>query len=250
MLIDSPSAFKRRRFTTMDPLEAESSKAKLLAAKEKFGRDIRVFETSVASQTQNDFANSDEQDNFYEFTPEDYYRILATKKQDKFLKTRKIRESEQAARRSRITKAVIRVRFPDNNTLEATFHPSETIQRLFDLLMKVLAQPDIPYYLYTTPPKKQIKDLSEDFYSAGFVPGAIVYFSQNMLKGHDGTEASGPFLLDEVMSLKGLDLVAEETGKVQPDEAMRESAVENPSAAVQDQKPTEKKTVKPKWLKM
>ncbi|KAK1359425.1 UBX domain-containing protein [Heracleum sosnowskyi] len=250
MLIDSPSAFKRRRFTTMDPLEAESSKAKLLAAKEKFGRDIRVFETSVASQTQNDFANSDEQDNFYEFTPEDYYRILATKKQDNFLKTRKIRESEQAARRSRITKAVIRVRFPDNNTLEATFHPSETIQRLFDLLMKVLAQPDLPYYLYTTPPKKQIKDLSEDFYSAGFVPGAIVYFSQNMLKGHDGTEASGPFLLDEVMSLKGLDLVAEETGKVQPAEAMRESAVENPSAAVQDQKPTEKKTVKPKWLKM
>lgn len=43
--------------------------------------------------------------------------------------------------------AVIRVRFPDNNTLEATFHPSETIERLFDLLMKVLAQPELPYYL-------------------------------------------------------------------------------------------------------
>ncbi|WOH05038.1 hypothetical protein DCAR_0624450 [Daucus carota subsp. sativus] len=250
MLIDSPSAFKRRRFTTMDPLDAESSKAKLLAAKEKFGRDIRVFETSIASQTQNDFANSDEQDDFYEFTPEDYYRILATKKQDKFLKTRKIRESEQAARRSRITKAVIRVRFPDNNTLEATFHPSETVQRLFDLLMKVLARPEQPFYLYTTPPKKQIKDLSEDFYSAGFVPGAIVYFSENMPKGHDGTDASGPFLIDEIMSLKGLDLVVEQTGSVQPAEAMRESAAENPSAAVQDQKPTEKKAVKPKWLKM
>lgn len=52
------------------------------------------------------------------------------------------------------------------------------------------------------------------------------------------------------MSLKGLDLVAEQTGNVQPAEAMRESAVENPSATVQDQKPTEKKTVKPKWLKM
>ncbi|KAL8097685.1 plant UBX domain-containing protein 1-like [Apium graveolens] len=250
MLIDSPSAYKRRRFTTMDPLEAESSKSKLLAAKEKFGRDVRVFETSIASQAQNEFANSDEPDDFYEFTPEDYYRILATKKQDKFLKTRKIRESEQAARRSRITKAVIRVRFPDNNTLEATFHPSETIQRLFDLLMKVLARPELPFYLYTTPPKKQIKDLSEDFYSAGFVPGAIVYFSENIPKGHDGTDESGPFLQDEVMSLKGLDLVGEQTGSVQPAEAMRESAVENPPATVQDQKPTEKKTVKPKWLKM
>lgn len=72
-----------------------------------------MFETSIVSQTQNDFANSgttlffnllitftvssctgsdnicnsfslllaEEQDDFYEFTPEDYYRILATKKQ-------------------------------------------------------------------------------------------------------------------------------------------------------------------------
>lgn len=68
--------------------------------------------------------------------------------------------------------------------------------------------------------------------------------------GHDGTDASGPFLIDEIMSLKGLDLVVEQTGSVQPAEAMRESAAENPSAAVQDQKPTEKKAVKPKWLKM
>lgn len=73
-----------------------------------------MFETSIASQAQNEFANSginpldkvflllllllhnriltilaiilplllaDEPDDFYEFTPEDYYRILATKKQ-------------------------------------------------------------------------------------------------------------------------------------------------------------------------
>ncbi|KAJ0428959.1 putative plant UBX domain-containing protein [Helianthus annuus] len=124
-----------------------------------------------------------EPDEFYEFTAEDYYRILATKKEDKFLKTRKIREAEEAARRSRITKAVIRVRFPDNHTLEATFHPSETLQILIDLLIKVLAQPDLPFHIYTTPPKKQIKDLSQDFYSAGFAPGAIVYFSYDQPKG-------------------------------------------------------------------
>lgn len=134
---------------------------------------------------------------------------------DKFLKTRKIREAEEAARRSRITKvmpssfslllllllliiikycnvimetqqhtlftrdqnfrinlfmkirkqinlnmdsislimyyvclqAVIRIRFPDNHTLEATFHPSETIQSLIDLLTKVIAQPEQPFYI-------------------------------------------------------------------------------------------------------
>ena len=43
--------------------------------------------------------------------------------------------------------AVIRVRFPDNHTLEGTFHPSETVQSLVDLIMKVIARPDLPFYL-------------------------------------------------------------------------------------------------------
>lgn len=35
----------------------------------------------------------------------------------------------------------------------------------------------------TTPPKQRIKDASVDLYSAGFAPGAIVYFSYDMPKG-------------------------------------------------------------------
>ena len=34
---------------------------------------------------------------------------------------------------------MIRVRFPDNHTLEATFHPSEKLQSLADLLKRALA---------------------------------------------------------------------------------------------------------------
>ncbi|XP_060193342.1 plant UBX domain-containing protein 1 isoform X3 [Lycium barbarum] len=183
------SSIKRQRFTTVNPMELESAKVKLAAAKEKFGREIRVFETAPASSTASDISSnvSEEPEDFYEFTPEDYYRLLGTKKEEKHLKTKKIREEEEAARKARITaritKAVIRVRFPDNYTLEATFHPSETIQSLLDLLMKVITHPELPFYIYTTPPKKQIKDASQDFYSAGFIPGAIVYFSYNLPKG-------------------------------------------------------------------
>lgn len=35
----------------------------------------------------------------------------------------------------------------------------------------------------TTPPKERVKDTSKDFYSAGFAPGAIVYFSYDLPKG-------------------------------------------------------------------
>ncbi|KAL7232721.1 hypothetical protein ACSBR2_010680 [Camellia fascicularis] len=248
MRIDSPSTQKRRRLTTIDPMDSESAKVKLEAAKQKFGREIRVFETPNASPTTINVSVSEEPDDFYDFTAEDYYRIMATKKEDKFLKTRKIREAEEAARRSRITKAVIRVRFPDNCTLEATFHPAEAIQSIVDLLKKVVAQPELPFYVYTTPPKKQVKDMSQNFYSAGFVPGAIVYFSYDLPKGDESAPISGPFLQEDVLSLKGLEFIPEQA---EPAEAAPELAMASPSSpAVPEQKPTDKKAVKPKWLRL
>lgn len=35
----------------------------------------------------------------------------------------------------------------------------------------------------TTPPKKLIKDMSQDFYTAGFCPGAIVHFAHGTPQG-------------------------------------------------------------------
>ncbi|XP_039053597.1 plant UBX domain-containing protein 1-like [Hibiscus syriacus] len=227
--------------------------ANLAAAKEKFGREICVFETAGPLSTQNDVPNTEESDDIYEFTAEDYQRVMAAKKEDKYFKTRKIRQVEEAYRRSRITKAVIRGRFPDNHTLEVTFNPSETIQCLVDLIMKVIARPDLPFYLYTTTPKKQIKDMTQDFFSAGLIPGAIVYFSYDLPKGNDGAAAnSAAFLLDDVMSLKGSEVIAgtEQAEPVQsaPETAAGASTV--PSPAVQASKPSDTKTVKPKWFKM
>ncbi|WCJ20332.1 plant UBX domain-containing protein 1 [Euphorbia peplus] len=245
---DSPLPLKRRRLTTLCIMEAQAAQAKLGAVKEKFGRDIRVFETSPVSTSTDEVSNPDESDDFYEFTPEDYFRIMAPKKEDKYLKTRKIREAEEAARKSRITKTVIRVRFPDNHTLEATFNPSEKIQSLVDLLTKVIARPEVPFYLYTTPPKKQIKDSSQDFYSAGFIPGAIVYFSYDIPQGYDAAALnSSPFLVEEIMSLKGLDMISEPEESVLPEpEPVRVAA---PPVA-RESKPAERKVIKPKWLKM
>lgn len=249
----SPFALKRRRLTSADPMEAESAKAKLAAMKESFGREIHVFETTGLSQSSNGASTTAEEpaDDFYEFTAEDYYRLLSTKKEDKYLKTKKIREKEEAARRSRVTKAVIRVRFPDNHTLEATFHPSETIQSLFDLLMKVVARPDIPFYIYTTPPKKQVKDMSLDFFSAGFVPGAIVYFSYDLPKGDDAAAAANsvPFLKEEVMSLKGFDATIQQAEQ-QVESAPEPAPGSIPTPVAQDSKSAEKKPAKPKWFKM
>ncbi|KAF9665708.1 hypothetical protein SADUNF_Sadunf16G0151700 [Salix dunnii] len=251
MIVDGSSHLhlKRRRFATIDIMEAEAAKAKFVAVKEKFGRDLRVFETTGVSSSLTQVSNDDERDDFYEFTAEDYYRLLAAKKADKYLKTKKIREAEVAAQRSRITKTTIRVRFPDNHTLEVAFHPSEKIQSLFDLLSRMVTQPEVPFILYTTPPKKQIKDMSQDFYSAGLIPGAIVYFSNDQPNREDNaTVNSGPFLQEEIMSLKGLDVMPK---PVEPIQATPEPVTTAPPPPVpQDPNAAGKKPVKPKWLKM
>ncbi|KAL2505304.1 Plant UBX domain-containing protein 1 [Abeliophyllum distichum] len=245
-MVDSSPPWKRQRFTGVHLMDLESAKAKLAAAKEKFGRQIRVFETSTGSPNSAEVSNVEEPDDFFEFTAEDYYRLWATKKEDKYLKTRRIREAEEAARRSKITKAVIRVRFPDNYTLEAMFHPSETIQSLIDLLKKVVTHPELPLYIYTTPPKKQIEDMSLDFYSAGCVPGAIVYFAYDLPKGDDGAAGLGPFLQEEVVSLQGLEFITEHAKPPQP---IPTPVITSPSV-VSEQKPPDNRNVKPKWLKM
>ncbi|XP_024031344.1 plant UBX domain-containing protein 1 isoform X2 [Morus notabilis] len=217
MIVDrsSPLTLKRRRLTNVDPMEAQAAKAKLASAKEKFGREIRVFETSPFSSSSTEESKTEEPDEFYEFSAEDYYRIMATKKEDKYLKTRKIREAEEAARRSRITKAVIRLRFPDNHTLEATFHPSEKIQSLVDLLVKVIAKPDWPFYLWDD----------------------------------DAAAWTGPFLRDEIISLKGLELITEQEEPAQPEPAP-EPVHPAPTPVVEERRPAEKKPIKPKWLKL
>ncbi|KAL2935885.1 Plant UBX domain-containing protein 1 [Bienertia sinuspersici] len=105
---------------------------------------------------------------------------------------------------------------------------------------------ELHHYLYTTPPKKLIKDTSQDFFAASFIPGAIVHFSIDLPK--DDAANSGPFLQEDVMSLKGLDFVPETTKE--PTESTSETVVANDHPIIRERKPADKKAAKPKWLKM
>lgn len=69
--------------------------------------------------------------------------------------------------------------------------------------------------------------------------------------GDDSTYAnSGPFLQEEIVSLNGLELIAEQSQQAEPAQSTPEPVTAAPSPVVQDQKPAGKKPVKPKWLKL
>nr|CAB3487438.1 unnamed protein product [Digitaria exilis] len=195
----------------------------------------------------------EEDDEFYELQPADYFNLISNRiaEQSKMLKTRKMREAELAAQRAKRTNAVMRVRFPDGYILEADFPPSERIHNLVELLMKVLARPDLPFYLYTVPPKKRILDTSQDFYTAGFVPGANIHFSYDLPEGSllntDDLKA-GPFLREEIRSLDGLSLLLKPAS--QPDDSRMDSSSLQSVVPQSDTAPiTNKKPGKPKWLR-
>ncbi|KAL8237917.1 hypothetical protein R6Q59_018998 [Mikania micrantha] len=83
------------------------------------------------------------------------------------------------------------------------------------------------------PSTKQIKDTFQDFYSVGFAPGAIVYFSYDQPK-------------EDVMSIKGMELIPKEV-KPEVDQATIVGSVAATSPApVQEREPAaDKKMVDP-----
>uniref|UniRef100_A0A804M349 Uncharacterized protein n=1 Tax=Zea mays TaxID=4577 RepID=A0A804M349_MAIZE len=98
----------------------------------------------------------------------------------------------------------------------------------------------------TVPPKKRILDTSQDFYTAGFVPGANVHFSYDLPE--DDLKA-GPFLREEILSLDGLSLLLKPAS--QPDDSrMNSSSLQSDaSQSVPVPTTTNKKPGRPKWLK-
>ncbi|KAL2612279.1 hypothetical protein R1flu_023971 [Riccia fluitans] len=224
----------------------------LSAVAATLGREVRVFlrPASVATSEPTSPAGpppDDEPEDYFEFTAEDYARMMAHKKQEEiYLKTRKIRDAEEAARRSRITKAVVRVQFPDNYVLEATFQPLDPVESLVDLLRKVILNPEEAFYIYTAPPKQRLKNVQQSMYDAGLAPGALVYFSYETAKGSDG-----PYLKPEIIALRDLHRLEHSVTEQEPTPKPEEAAImsETAEASVPRQEAKRPTGGRPKWFK-
>ncbi|KAI4971379.1 hypothetical protein ZWY2020_002293 [Hordeum vulgare] len=81
---------------------------KLKAVGQELGHEIRIFSSTTFELMTSKLprADQEEDDDFYELQPGDYYKLISNRiaEQSKVLKTRKIREAELAAQRARLTK--------------------------------------------------------------------------------------------------------------------------------------------------
>ncbi|KAF0699409.1 Aste57867_10017 [Aphanomyces stellatus] len=170
-------------------------------------------------------------------------------------RTSAMRELDEMQKKAVFQSTVLRIRFPDQVVLQATFHPNETIAAVVKLLHESLND-DVPaFYLYVTPPKQTLNlESTSTLTQLNLVPAALVY-----LAWFDPPQMRqvGAYFLDSVME----DLGAESKessdatdGTLYP---VARSLTNKPgnkmavsSVAAEPKSATKSKTSKPGWLKL
>ncbi|KAK9478982.1 hypothetical protein V1514DRAFT_42558 [Lipomyces japonicus] len=113
-------------------------------------------------------AISDYDDSIYEMTANKAkaYHSLLVKKSQRLsdggpLLTKQLRQKQEDEKRAHIEKVEIRVRFPDQTQLLGTFKATDTVQDLWLFVQERIVDPMLPFYLFITPPRKVLSDLSQ-----------------------------------------------------------------------------------------
>ncbi|KAF9166049.1 hypothetical protein DFQ26_008803 [Actinomortierella ambigua] len=164
--------------------------------------NVRVFRPPEDSSTP--LSNQIElPDDFYTLSSQELLSLLNSQKrareveESRAFKTSQMRAEEEKAREQKYPKTILRIRFPDRVQLQATFASSSTtVQQLYRWVASVCIGQGEKFELYTTPPKKVLKEDRQTLYQAGLAPQSIVYFSwkDSQLNHH------APFLKVEYLS--------------------------------------------------
>ncbi|XP_047434888.1 tether containing UBX domain for GLUT4 [Mugil cephalus] len=131
-------------------------------------------------------AHGDLPDEFFEVTVDDVRKRFAQLKSErKFLEeaplmTKALREAQMKEKMDRYPKVVLRVQFPDRQVLQGFFRPLETVAAVRDFVRSHLEDPELSFYLFITPPKTILDDVSATLFQADLFPGALVYFGSDV----------------------------------------------------------------------
>lgn len=160
------------------------------------------------------------------------------------MKTQKLREQDERRRAEQFGPIPVRVHFPNGSIVQAEFKALETLASLQKLVQQCTL-PSLPqWYMYVTPPKQALKDLSLTFYKAGLLPAANVWI------GMDGRH-EGPMLKPEIAALQGappVKTVAKQSNSAEGSGAPKGS-VRSGAQFLPSSKATGEKKV-PKWMKL
>jgi len=73
------------------------------------------------------------------------------------------------------TKAVIRLRLPNDIQIQAHFASMETIGDIYQLVRESLENPNDEFYLFQFPPSKKFLDMNSTIFSEKLEPSTLLY---------------------------------------------------------------------------
>ncbi|KAF5905155.1 tether containing UBX domain for GLUT4 [Clarias magur] len=151
---------------------------------EPVDREPLVFHLDSATQRQYD--EKELPDEFFEVTVDDVRKRFAQLKSERRvleeapLMTQSLREAQEKEKMDRYPKVVLRVQFPDRQVIQGFFKPLETVAALKQFVRTHLQDPNLPFYLFTAPPKTLLHDSSASLFQARLFPAALVYFGSDV----------------------------------------------------------------------
>jgi len=115
--------------------------------------------------------------------------------------TRQMREAEEARKAAAYGHVPVRVEFPDGIIIQAFFPATSATQDLVSFVKEALIpEAASAFYLFTAPPKVELKDMPATLYAAGLVPAARVHVG---FRGSALNRLPQQTIRQEIMSLCG-----------------------------------------------
>ncbi|XP_034044510.1 tether containing UBX domain for GLUT4 [Thalassophryne amazonica] len=147
-------------------------------------RESVIYHLGSAARHRED--HSEVPDEFFEVTVDDVRKRFAQLKSERRLleeaplMTKASREAQMKEKISKYPKVVLRVEFPDRHVLQGFFRPLETVAALRCFVKSHLADPQLDFYLFVTPPKTLLDEPSVTLFQADLFPGALVHFGSHV----------------------------------------------------------------------
>lgn len=165
-----------------DPL-IESKTASPEAEAETVTPDKRAVQVYLPSQTQRVFKDDD--DSTFAVSLSHAQKLQdqiqrSSKSSDGPLLTKQLRQKMEDEKTENIKTIQIRIRLPDQTHLEAAFKSTETVGDVIQFVNSSLSQPDLPFRLFTNPPKHFYTEPSAMLVkTCKFSPRTLLFFEWN-----------------------------------------------------------------------
>ncbi|KAL5104216.1 Tether containing UBX domain for GLUT4 [Taenia crassiceps] len=144
-------------------------------------------QTSVSHDTESE----ELPDEYFQLTERELRLILSDLRKeagtDVLLGERSVQRSARSARIENCQRCIIRFVWPDDICLQACFRPKEHVSALYEFIRERLANRNLPFRLFTTPPRVILSNLNETLIQAQLVPSARIHMTSQSAsnKGRD-----------------------------------------------------------------